>query len=194
MLTDWNRRWRRWAAYNRVRATIILGLAYVAFSRPYWNGLAVGTTLIAVGQALRFWGAGYLEKNQRLARGGPYRWVRHPLYAGSLMMGLGLSISVTHPLWWTLLYLVLFVGFFVPAIHVEELRLQSIFGAEYQDFMVDVPALVPRLKRRSSPPMEPTSSSFSWRRVLGNREARSVIAMAALLAIQAAKILLGQGA
>jgi hypothetical protein len=42
--------------------------------------------------------------------------------------------------------------------------------------------------------MEPTSSSFSWRRVLGNREARSVIAMAALLAIQAAKILLGQGA
>lgn len=191
MRTDLQRRWRRWAAHNRVRVTIILGLAYVAFSRPYWTGVAVGTALIIIGQALRFWGAGYLEKNQRLARGGPYRFVRHPLYAGSFLMGLGLSVSVAHPVWWTLLYLLLFLGFFVPAIHVEELRLQSIFGAEYQDFMVEVPALMPRLSSRSSPPARPSASAFLWRRVLGNREGRSVVAMAALVGMQAAKIWMG---
>lgn len=189
--TDLQRRWRRWAAHNRVRVTIILGLAYVAFSRPHWSGLAVGVGLIVLGQALRFWGAGYLEKNQRLARGGPYRFVRHPLYVGSFLMGLGLSVSVAYPLWWTLLYLALFLGFFVPAIHVEELRLQSIFGAEYQDFMVDVPALVPRLAPPSSPPAAPPTSSFSWRRVLGNYEVRSVVAMVSMVAIQAAKVWLG---
>jgi len=191
MLDDLQRRWRRWAAHNRVRVTIIVGLAYVAFSRPHWIGLAIGATLILAGQALRFWGAGYLEKNQKLARGGPYRYIRHPLYAGSFLMGLGLAVCVAHPVWWTLAYLALFIGFFVPAIHVEELRLQSIFGPEYQDFMVEVPALVPRLNRPSSPPREPSASSFAWRRVLGNREARSVVAMVALLALQAAKILLG---
>lgn len=191
MLPELTRRWRRWAAHNRVRVTIIVGLVYVAFSRPYWTGLAAGGALIVLGQALRFWGAGYLEKNQRLARGGPYRYVRHPLYVGSFLMGLGLAVMVEHALWWSLLYVLLFVGFFVPAIHVEELRLQSIFGAEYQDFMVEVPALVPRVARTSSPPADPPTSSFSWRRVIGNREARSVVAMAALIILQAAKIFLG---
>jgi len=191
MLPELTRRWRRWAAHNRVRVTIIVGLAYVAFSRPYWNGLAAGVALILLGQALRFWGAGYLEKNQRLARGGPYRHVRHPLYVGSFLMGLGLAVSVEHAIGWTITYLLLFAGFFVPAIHVEELRLQSIFGAEYQDFMVEVPALVPRLARPPSPPPEPSTSSFAWRRVLANRESRSVVAMVALIAVQVATVLLG---
>jgi len=191
MLADLTRRWRRWAAHNRVRVTIVTGLAYVAFSRPYWEGLAVGTALIIAGQALRFWGAGYLEKNKSLARGGPYRHIRHPLYGGSFLMGLGLAVSVEHAVWWTLAYMLLFIGFFVPAIHVEELRLQSIFGPEYQDFMVEVPALVPRLSRPSSPPAAPQTSSFAWRRVLANREGRSVVGMLALIGMQAAKILLG---
>ena len=191
MLPELTRRWRRWAAHNRVRVTIIFGLVYIAFSHPYWNGLAAGVSLIVLGQALRFWGAGYLEKNQRLARGGPYRHVRHPLYAGSFLMGLGLAVCVEQAIWWTIGYLLLFVGFFVPAIHVEELRLQSIFGAEYQDFMVEVPALVPRLARPPSPPPAPSTTSFAWRQVLANRESRSVVAMVAMVSVQAAKILLG---
>jgi protein-S-isoprenylcysteine O-methyltransferase Ste14 len=190
MLPELTRRWRRWAAHHRVRATILFALAYVAFSRPYWGGLAAAAALVVVGQALRCWGAGYLEKNARLARGGPYRVIRHPLYAGSLLMGLGLAVGVEHAAWWTLLYVFLFIGFFIPAIHVEELRLQSIFGAEYQDFMVEVPALVPHLSRRSSPSVSLADSSFSWNRVLGNYEGRSAVAMVALLVIQAAKILI----
>ncbi len=192
MLRETTRIWRRWAAHNRVRVTIVLGLVYVAFSRPYWSGLAAGSVLIVAGQAIRFWGAGYLEKNVRLATAGPYRLVRHPLYVGSFLMGLGLAISVENAVWWTLGYLLLFVGFFVPAIHVEELRLQSIFGAEYQDLMVEVPALVPRLKRGSSPPSAPEDpATFAWSRVLRNRESRSVVAMVALVIVQAAKIALG---
>lgn len=69
--------------------------------------------------------------------------------------------------------------------------MQSIFGAEYQDFMVEVPTLVPRLSRPSSPALSPADSSFCWSRVRGNREARSAIAMITLLSLQAAKILLG---
>jgi len=189
VLRDLSRRWRRWAAHNRVRVTMVLGLVYVAYSVPTLNGLLAGGTLLAAGQAIRFWAAGHLDKNIRLARGGPYRIVRHPLYLGSFLMGLGLAVAVEDPVVWAAVYLLLFLGFFVPAIHVEELRLQSIFGAEYQDLMVDVPGLVPRLWRRpSSPAAAGDQPRFSWNRVLGNYELRSAAAMAALIAVQVAKL------
>jgi protein-S-isoprenylcysteine O-methyltransferase Ste14 len=191
MLAELTRRWRRWVAHNRVRVTIIVILIYVAFSNPHWSGLAVGVILIIMGQAARFWGAGYLEKNVKLARGGPYRLVRHPLYFGSFLMGLGLAFSVEDAAWWTFGYLLLFIAFFLPAIHVEELRLQSIFGAEYQDLMVEVPGLLPRLTPPPSPPQQPVDTSFSWARVVSNREVRSVVAMVAIVALQAVKILSG---
>ena len=189
MLAELTRRWRRWVAHNRVRVTIIVILIYVAFSTPHWSGLTVGVILIIMGQTARFWGAGYLEKNVKLARGGPYRLVRHPLYFGSFLMGLGLAVSVENTAWWTFGYLLLFIAFFLPAIHVEELRLQSIFGAEYQDLMVEVPGLLPRLARPPSPPQKPPETSFSWARVVSNREVRSVIGMVAIVALQAVKIL-----
>ena len=189
MLADLGRRWRRWAAHNRVRVTMALGLVYVAYSVPTVSGLLAGGALIVAGQAIRFWAAGHLDKNIRLARGGPYRIVRHPLYLGSFLMGLGLAVAVEQPVVLVAVYVVLFLGFFVPAIHVEELRLQSIFGPEYQDLMVDVPGLVPRLGRRpSSPAAAGDPPRFSWNRVLGNYELRSVAAMAALVAVQVAKL------
>ena len=191
MIPELTRIWRRWAAHNRVRVTIIMGLLYVTFSVPLADRLLAGSVFIVAGQAIRFWASGYLEKNVRLARGGPYRLVRHPLYVGSFLMGFGLAVSVEHALWWTAAYLLLFVGFFIPAIHVEELRLQSIFGPEYQDLMVEVPGLLPRLFRwppRTSPA---DTHTFSWQRVGGNREIRSAVAMLALIALQAAKIWLG---
>jgi len=192
VLRDLSRRWRRWAAHNRVRVTMVLGLVYVAYSVPTLNGLLAGGALIAAGQAIRFWAAGHLDKNIRLARGGPYRIVRHPLYLGSFLMGLGLAVAVEDPVGWAAVYLLLFLGFFVPAIHVEELRLQSIFGAEYQDLMVDVPGLVPRLWRRpSSPAAAGDQPRFSWNRVLGNYELRSAAAMAALIVVQVAKLFWG---
>lgn len=185
------RRWRRLAAHHRVRVTIIFSLLYVAFSEPTATGLVVGASLVAAGQAVRFWAAGYLEKNVTLARVGPYAIVRHPLYAGSFLMGLGLAVSVAGAAWWTLAYLALYTGFFLPAIHVEELRLQSIFGAEYQDLMVDVPRLRPRLSTTRVSAENQPAASFSWRRILTNREQRSAAAMAALLGLQGLKLWLG---
>ena len=190
MSVDIVRKWRRFTAYNRVRVTILLGLLYLAFSVPTADGLWVGSVLVAVGQGIRFWAAGFLEKNVRLANAGPYRVVRHPLYLGSLVMGLGLVVVAAAAIWWFVAYLLLFIGFFLPAIHVEELRLQSIFGAEYQDLMVEVPGLIPR-PFRLRVGAAPSVSSFSWGRVVANRELRSAAAMAALIALQGAKLWLG---
>lgn len=191
MIEALNRLWRRWAAHHRVHVTIIFGLVYIAFSQPTAAGLVGSGFLVALGQAVRLWAAGYLEKNVALARGGPYAWVRHPLYLGSFLMGLGLALGVEGAVWWTLAYLALFAAFFLPAIHVEELRLQSIFGAEYQDLMVDVPRLVPRPPARPAAATDGEAVSFSMQQALANQELRSAAAMGGLLAFQGLKLWFG---
>lgn len=190
MTHRWIVRWRRWAAHHRVHAGMLFTLLYVAISIPVGRGLALGAILVALGESIRVWASGYLEREVRLARSGPYALIRHPLYLGSLFIGIGLAVVVEHPMLWLGSFLLLYVAFYWPAIHVEELRLQSLFGAEYQEYRAEVPGLVPRL---SSPPYWPDDGprrSFSWARVRDNRELRTVAAMAALLGVQAVKLLL----
>ncbi len=39
------------------------------------------------------WAAGHLNKSREVTASGPYRWVAHPLYVGSSIMGVGLAIA-----------------------------------------------------------------------------------------------------
>ena len=43
----------------------------------------------SAGEALRMWAAGHLNKSREVTSSGPYRFVAHPLYVGSSMMGAG---------------------------------------------------------------------------------------------------------
>ena len=41
------------------------------------------------GELLRLWAAGHLEKSHEVTASGPYRYMRHPLYLGSSLIGIG---------------------------------------------------------------------------------------------------------
>lgn len=168
---------------------MLFAVAYVAFSQPSAGGLAVGAVLVALGQSLRLWASGCLLRNVKLACSGPYAFVRHPLYLGSLIMGIGLAVSVQPPYGWLFAFLALYVAFYGPAMHVEELRLQSLFGSEYQEYMTDVGRLWPRFAHAQRWTRAHPGNAFSWKRALDNKELRSAAAMAALLIIQAIKLL-----
>ena len=189
MMRNLSRGWRRWAAHNRVRVTMLFAVAYVAFGQPSAAGLVVGAVLVALGQSLRLWASGCLQRNVKLACSGPYALVRHPLYLGSLIMGIGLAVAVQPPYWWLLAFLALYVTFYGPAMHVEELRLQSLFGSEYQEYMTDVGRLWPRFARAERWTRAHPGNAFSWKRALDNKELRSAAAMATLLVIQVIKLL-----
>src|SRR5436190_1125895 len=75
---------------------ILLGLSAQRY--PVWQGIA----LCFVGASLRFWASGYLRKDSRPAVGGPYAFIRNPLYLGTYLMALGTAWAIEN---WALLFI-----------------------------------------------------------------------------------------
>jgi protein-S-isoprenylcysteine O-methyltransferase Ste14 len=80
----------------------------------------------------------------KLVTGGPYRRVRHPLYAFSLLMFLALSLVAAN--WFIALFCVLSAGMIALVVVPEEERnLLVQFGDEYRAYQARTGALLPRL-------------------------------------------------
>jgi protein-S-isoprenylcysteine O-methyltransferase Ste14 len=107
-----------------------------------------GFVLISVG-----WKALYdAQQNRTLATSGPYSYVRHPQYAGFILVMFGFLLQ-----WPTILTLAMFpvlVAMYVHLAHQEEKDARVEFGAEYDRYSVQTPAWFPRLRsshRATSP-------------------------------------------
>ena len=126
-----------------------------------------------LGEAIRIWAAGHLEKGREVTKSGPYRWTGHPLYLGSALVGVGVAIashSVTVAVI-TIVYLATMLG---AAIRSEEAGLRGKFGREYADYRS---GLVVDASRR-----------FSAARAVRNREHRAVLGLLAVIILLALKI------
>lgn len=83
-----------------------------------------------------------LLPEHRLVRDGPYRYVRHPIYAA--MLGLLVATGVNLTTWLPLAAAVgLYVGGTLLRARVEDGLLRERFGDEYARYAAEVPALVP---------------------------------------------------
>jgi hypothetical protein len=93
-----------WLYRRRGETAAPLALALVLLARPTAERLAVGLPIVALGEALRLWAASHIGDHARgrrfrapgpatRARGGPYRVLKHPLYAGNLVVCLGLLVA-----------------------------------------------------------------------------------------------------
>jgi protein-S-isoprenylcysteine O-methyltransferase Ste14 len=111
----------------------------------------VSVPLLAAGQALRFWAAGFIPKYRTLTvgapslvTGGPYAWVRNPLYAGNGIMGLGWAM-MAGPVWcaaFAAIYSALYCLVIIP---FEEKFLSERFGDEYERYRRSTPFVMPGL-------------------------------------------------
>jgi protein-S-isoprenylcysteine O-methyltransferase Ste14 len=82
-----------------------------------------------------------LKQGHKLVERGPYAFVRHPIYTGHLLMGLGTAIGSGRLIAFTGLAL-FFVGFWIK-LRQEERLLASSFPEEYPAYRARVRALVP---------------------------------------------------
>jgi protein-S-isoprenylcysteine O-methyltransferase Ste14 len=155
----------------RLLALYALVLFLVLQARPSPFGVTVGFALAAIGEAIRFWAAGYLLKTQELVTSGPYRYTRNPLYLGRLFIFTGLCVMAALPYYGNWIVLVLgwaiFFGYYLPRKErVEPTRLREVHGEAYERYFHAVPALFPRL----TPYPEGAAIGWSSDRMLRNRE------------------------
>src|SRR5689334_20685276 len=82
------------AAVARLRVALgwVFGVLVLVLARPTPRSLAIGGAIAAVGEAVRIWAAGHLNKAREVTSSGPYRFVGHPLYVGSSIIGVGVAV------------------------------------------------------------------------------------------------------
>ena len=159
-------------ARMRVALGFVSGVLVLILSRPSARSLALGMSIAAVGEAIRIWAAGHLHKSREVTASGPYRFVGHPLYVGSSVMGVGLAIACSSLVVAALIALYL-VTTLTAAVKSEEAYLRRTFGEQYDLYRSGVAA-----KRR-----EPSAARrrFSLQQAMANREYRAVIGFAVAL-------------
>jgi protein-S-isoprenylcysteine O-methyltransferase Ste14 len=161
----------------RVPAGWLLGILALWLAKPTPSYLITGILIAVVGEALRLWASGYLEKDRRLATEGPYAWTRNPLYFGSLLVGLGFTLATGRPLF-LLVLAALFAAVYLPVMKREAARLETAFPATYPFYASRVPLLIPRVPR-----VPGTGAGFSWNQVWKNGEPRTVLGLLLVAAI-----------
>jgi protein-S-isoprenylcysteine O-methyltransferase Ste14 len=140
------RRGGTWIQRWRVPLGFLCGAAFIFFSQPTLEALAIGASVSILGLALRAWAAGHIRKNAQLATSGPYAFTRNPLYFGSFLLGLGFTVA-SGRLLLGLLFAALFLGIYLPVMRVEASTLAELFGKEYEVYRRSVPLFFPRLTR-----------------------------------------------
>jgi protein-S-isoprenylcysteine O-methyltransferase Ste14 len=145
----------------RVPGGFILVAAFLWLSAPVPLSLIIGLPVSILGLLLRAWAAGHLEKNTTLADGGPYAYVRNPLYIGTLLTAAGLVIASRR---WELgvLFAIVFLLIYLPVVELEEQHLRSLFP-EYDGYAKRVPKLLPRFSSSNG-------KRFRWSIYVRNQE------------------------
>jgi protein-S-isoprenylcysteine O-methyltransferase Ste14 len=110
----------------------------------------VGLAVLLLGLALAVWARIYLGRNwgtpmsQRvepeLVTTGPYHYLRHPIYSGILLGGIGTTMAIS--LYW-LVAVVLFGAYFIYAATVEERMMAQLFPDAYPAYQRATKMLIP---------------------------------------------------
>ena len=113
-----------------------------------WVGVALGF----IGLLVRLWAVFTLrerytrtllvQQRHAIERNGPYRFVRHPGYLGSLLCLNGIALAGGNAIVFAASMAATFAAY-VYRIHVEEAMLVAAFGAPYENYRREVRAVLP---------------------------------------------------
>lgn len=101
------------------------------------------TATRALGSQLRFDAAIGVEHN--LIRFGPYRWIRHPIYASMLCLVWGMGFVATPWLLFMAATVVFLIGTEIR-VRIEDRLLTERFGDSFRQYQRSTPAYVPMIR------------------------------------------------
>jgi len=167
---------RRLYRVARLRVTLGFVVAFLAFwlATPSWVSLGWGAAVAAAGELIRVWAAGHLRKGQEVTTSGPYRFVRHPLYVGSAVIGVGFAVASASP--WAASLVLAYLGVTLwVAMKLEEATLRDAFGTAYDHY--------------ANGSLAQSGRRFSIRQAIRNREHHAVLGFVAALGVLTLKAL-----
>jgi len=123
-----------WMRSPALWQTIASSLLFVAACALSWTGA------FALGRQHRVDAA--LNADHKLIRSGPYRFVRHPIYASMLCVVAGTGILIA-PLYLLAPGLAVFLAGTVIRMRVEDALLAARFGDDFRQYRRTVPQLIP---------------------------------------------------
>ena len=171
--------------FRKPRFAVVYALAALVICYAHTTALTfqIGIMVAALGEVVRLWANGYVghvkvnrtdassgaPKIGRLITAGPYAFVRHPLYLGTLLIAAGTFIIVGN--WW--------LGLIAPACLVtiyrrkmaeEEARIHSEWGEAYTRYHASVSRWLP-LRRRYAR----AEGQWSWQGIVASKEWKTAI-------------------
>jgi hypothetical protein len=159
------------ANWIRLRIVWLAMPAFYLLARPEPTWLEAGLVVALTGTGLRAWASGTIRKNVVLAVSGPYAFTRNPLYLGSFLVGLGLTIGAG--LWYLVaIYVVGFAGLYGWKMKLEERLLAERFGEPFREYAAEVPLFLPRVRPYRQPGGGPAArdGGFRLQQYLRHRE------------------------
>jgi protein-S-isoprenylcysteine O-methyltransferase Ste14 len=145
-----------WLASTPNRTFVVYPICVAAFELALQQGWPrlepLGAVLLVWGYGQYRWtgayrtrigkgGPGTAVPPERLVTGGPYRYLRNPMYLGHLIFMAGLA--VTFRSWLALAFLVVHMFWFHQRVREDEDRLSHRFGADYEDYKGRVKRWIP---------------------------------------------------
>ena len=162
----------------RIDLASVVVVPVIALARPSHAAILEYLPMLVAGVALRTWARGHLDR-RRLTSSGPYAYVRHPLYVGSFLMGLAITLMTRHSAL-PFLYAIVFAVMYWPKAIREETFQRARSAAEWDRYAAVVGSVLPRLR----PPFVPDEPRcFTWRRVMRHREWKTWLGTVAALVV-----------
>ena len=146
----------------RVALGFACGVLVFWLATPTAATILAGLAVAAAGEWFRLWAAGHLNKSREVTTSGPYRFVAHPLYVGSAVIGAGLAVASGSVAVAVIVAAYLAITL-TAAIRSEEAFLRRVFRDEYDEYRHT--GIVDAHRR------------FSLARARANREHRAVIGL-----------------
>ncbi|MBI3047740.1 MAG: isoprenylcysteine carboxylmethyltransferase family protein [Acidobacteria bacterium] len=160
----------------RVRLGFVAAALALVLAHPTWRTWGAGLLVALAGECIRLWAAGHLEKGREVTRSGPYQFVRHPLYVGSVVIAGGVAMA-TRSLPAAVVIALYMSLTIAAAVRTEEAQLREVFGPAYDDY---------RASRGA-----PIARRFSLARAMRNREHRAIAGLLGGFALLALKVAAG---
>lgn len=180
---------------NRGALLAVPAVVLAVFGKPSAFSVALGLPIAVAGELVRCWAVGYSGETTRddavtapkLVTGGPYAYVRNPIYLGNFITAAGFAIAFTGRnsagarAVLVAAALASMAALYAMIVPHEEAFLRSKFHEQFATYCRRVPRIIPRLQ-----PVP--DGAGTWQvETLKRAESRTLITFAAMLAALALK-------